>query len=390
MERKVLFVDDEQHILDSFRASLRKRVKVDIALGPAEGLERVRKNGPFAVVVSDLKMPEMDGITFLGKVQEIAPDTVRVMLTGHADLQSAINAVNKGAVFRFLTKPSPIEEMIETLEIAIRQYSLVVAEKELLRGTLRGSIKLLTDVLALVNPEAFGRGERVKRLALHVGRQMHLKSLLQLDLAAMLSQLGCVTLTDTVMRKVYKGEELTGEEKQAYDMHASVTSSLLANIPRMERVSEIILHQDERYDQNPTQPLEARILKACLDYDTLIQQGMTKFDAIDMLRGSVGWYDDVVLKILELGTAGEEGYVRREMGLDELKPGMITDEALWSKDEVHIMAQGTEITQPALIRLRNFQASKRLPPTLRVLVPVESEEPSTSEDDDIKLPGVDD
>jgi response regulator RpfG family c-di-GMP phosphodiesterase len=371
MTRKVLFVDDEKHILDTFRASLRKRFKVDVALGPEEGLKKIKDAGPFAVVVSDLKMPQMDGISFLSKVQEISPDTVRVMLTGHAGLESAIDAVNKGAVFRFLTKPSPIDEMIRTLEVALDHYSLVVAEKELLRGTLRGSIKVLTDVLALVNPEAFGRSERVKRLAVHIGQNLKLKNTLSLELAAMLSQIGCVTLPDTLLSKVFFGEELNAEEREAYATHPAVASQLLSHIPRMGAVSDIILHQEQRLNEHPELSIEGRILKACLDYDSLIQRGLDKHDAIDALRSRQGWYDTDVLDVLERGTAGEEGYIRREVDVDDLKPGMILDDSLWSLDKVHIMGKGMEVTETGLLRLENFRRSKRLPTKIRVMIPLE-------------------
>ncbi len=370
-ERKVLFVDDEQNILDTYSASLRRRFKVETALGPLEGLNKIKDSGPFAVVVSDLKMPGMDGIAFLAKVQEVSPETVRVMLTGHADLNSAISAVNEGSVFRFLTKPSPLDVMIRTLEISIKQYSLVVAERELLRGTLRGSIKVLTDILGLVNPEAFGRSERVKRLAGYIGQHLNLRHTLYLDLAAMLSQLGCVTLTDTVLKKVYEGQELDAEEKQVFDMHPAVTAGMLSQIPRMDKVSDIILHQNDSLEDNPALPVEARILKACLDYDVLIQQGAEKQDAIDVLRQREGVYDLKVIDVLERGTAGEEGYVRREVDLVELQAGMILDEALWSIDEVHLMAEGTEVTETALMRIGNFMKAKRLPQMIRVLVPIE-------------------
>jgi response regulator RpfG family c-di-GMP phosphodiesterase len=369
-DQKVLFVDDEQNILDTYKVSLRRRFTVETALGPAEGLEKIGSSGPFAVVVSDLKMPGMDGIRFLKRVQEASPDTVRIMLTGHADVNSAIAAVNDGAVFRFLTKPSSMDEMIRTLEVAVKQYSLVVAERELLRGTLRGSIKVLTDILGLVNPVAFGRSERVKRLAGYIGQAMHLKQTLTLDLAAMLCQLGCVTMTDTVLEKVFRGETLSAEEKQIFDMHPVVTAGMLSRIPRMGKVSEIILHQHDSLADNPTLPIEARILKACLDYDSLTQRGMDKQDAIDMLRTRQGVYDPKVLDVLELGTAGDDGFVRRELELGELRPGMVLDEALWSTDKVHIMADGTEITETALMRIQNFMTAKRLPGRIRVLVPV--------------------
>ncbi|WP_320174761.1 HD domain-containing phosphohydrolase [Maridesulfovibrio sp.] len=369
-KNSVLFVDDEQNILDTYRALLRKRFKVDVALGPEEGIEKVKSSGPYAIVVSDLKMPKMDGITFLTKVKQLSPDTVRVMLTGHADLEAAISAVNEGSVFRFLTKPSSIDEMIRTLEAAMKQYSLVVAERELLRGTLRGSVKVLTDILSLTNPEAFGRSERVRRLAGYVGQHLKLKQTLYLDLAAMLGQLGCITLPESVLLKVFTGEELTAEEQQIYDMHPSVTAGMLSQIPRMETVSQIIQHQNDRLDINPTMPVESRVLKACLDYDSLIQQKTDKMDAIAILRGMEGIYDSKILDVLEKGTAGEDGYVRREIELGELKKGMILDEGLWSEDEVHLVAEGTEITETAIIRITNFGRAKKLPPRIRVLVPI--------------------
>ncbi len=362
-------MDDEQNILDTYRSSLRKRFVVDVAPGPNLGLEKVRESGPYAVVVSDLKMPGMDGITFLRKVQDVAPDTVRVMLTGHADLGSAISAVNEGAVFRFLTKPIPLDEMIRTLESAVGQYSLVVAERELLRGTLRGCIKVLTDILSLVNPEAFGRSERVRRYAGYVAQHLHLKHGLFLDLAAMLCQLGCVTLTDTVLHKAYRGDVMSPEEEKMFRMHPAITADMLANIPRMERISRIIQQQDDALVDNPTMPVEARILKICLDYDSLRQRGLNKRDAIDVLRRREGVYDLKIVDVLERGTAGEDGFVRRELALAELRPGMILDDPLWSVDEVHLMAEGTELTETALIRIQNFMKAKRLPTKIRVLLP---------------------
>jgi len=370
MKNKILFVDDEQNILDTYRASLRKRFKVETALGPKEGLEKIQSSGPYAVVVSDLKMPKMDGITFLNTVKKLSPDTVRVMLTGHADLECSIAAVNEGSVFRFLTKPSPIDVMIRTLQIAMKQYSLVTAERELLRGTLRGSVKVLTDILALANPEAFGRSERVRRLTAYVGKNLNLKHPLQLDLAAMLGQLGCVTLTNTVLKKVFMNEKLTDEEQQVFDMHPSVAAGMLSQIPRMGVVSNIILHQHDSLKKNPDMPPESRVIKACLDYDSLIQQKVSKQDAIDTLRSREGIYDSKILDVLERGTAGEEGYVRREIELSELLPGMILDEALWSMDEVHLVAEGTKVTETALIRINNFIRAKRVPPKVRVLVPI--------------------
>lgn len=370
MKPKVLFVDDEANILESFKLSLRKFFEVETALGPGAGLKTIVGQGPFPVVVSDLRMPRMDGIEFLAQVKELAPATVRIMLTGHADLEAAIAAVNKGEIFRFLIKPCPTDQLIASLKEAVRVHSLEMAERELLHGTLRGCLRVLTDILNLVNPEAFGRSERVRRLALNVGKRLVIKQPLHLDLGAMLSQLGCVTLPDELITKIYRGAQLTSEEQQIYEMHPAVTAGMLAQIPRMERVREVILHQNTKAADAPKIPLESKILKACLDYDSLEQAGLDKHDAVDTLRRRTGWYDQRVLEALEKATAGEEGYLRRELEFRELQPGMILVDPLMSRDNVHIMAKGTELTEVSLARLENFRKSKRLPYTVRVMVPV--------------------
>ena len=115
----------------------------------------VEQKGPYAVVVSDMRMPGMDGIQVLTSIKGRWPDTVRVMLTGNADMQTAINAINEGSIFRFLNKPCSKEAMGKTLTAALVQFRLVTAEKVLLEQTLTGAVQVLTEVLSLVNPAAF-------------------------------------------------------------------------------------------------------------------------------------------------------------------------------------------------------------------------------------------
>ena len=104
MHEKILFVDDEPAVLEGYKRALHKEFQPDTAVGAQEALTTIAKNGPYAVVVSDMRMPDMDGVQLLSRISTISPTTVRVMLTGHADLQSAIGAVNEGRIFRFLTR----------------------------------------------------------------------------------------------------------------------------------------------------------------------------------------------------------------------------------------------------------------------------------------------
>ena len=167
---------------EAMRRQLRKRFEVVTANGGAEGLKTIADGDGFAVIVSDLRMPEMDGIKFLSHVRERFPDSVRIMLTGNADVESAIHAVNEGHLFRFLTKPCPPDQLIATLEAGIEQHRLITAEKELLEKTLKGSIKILTDILSLICPAAFGRASRVRRLARRVAAQLNVNKVWQVEI----------------------------------------------------------------------------------------------------------------------------------------------------------------------------------------------------------------
>jgi YesN/AraC family two-component response regulator len=193
MLEKILLADDEPAILQGYHRVLHREFQIDTAVGAAEALPKVQAQ-PYAVVVSDMNMPGMDGVQLLAKIKMLAPNTIRVMLTGNAELETAMNAVNEGAIFRFLTKPCGKETLAKALTAGLVQYRLVNAEKELLEQTLRGSIQVLTEVLSLVNPAAFSRAVRIRKYVNHVVEALGLSNPWRFEVAAMMSQLGCVTL----------------------------------------------------------------------------------------------------------------------------------------------------------------------------------------------------
>jgi len=133
---RVLFVDDEPHVLDSLEDALRRTFAVSTAVGGAAGLAALQDDGPFAVVVSDYQMPGMNGAEFLAKARIVAPATVRMLLTGQASVQGAIAAVNDGNIFRFLTKPCPPPDLIRAIEHALEQARLITADRDLLERKL--------------------------------------------------------------------------------------------------------------------------------------------------------------------------------------------------------------------------------------------------------------
>jgi response regulator RpfG family c-di-GMP phosphodiesterase len=289
MNEKILFVDDEPAVLDGYRRTLRQEFHPDTANGGQAALDSLQANGPYAVVVSDMRMPGMDGVTLLAKVRDLSPHTVRVILTGHADLQSAMNAVNEGHIFRFLTKPCESEVLKKTLTTCIVQYRLITAEKELLENTLMGAIKVLTDVLSLANPAAFGRAVRIRRYVQHIVAEMHLEAPWKYEVAAMLSQLGCVTLAPEVIEAAYCGKELTREEQTSFDMHPSVARDLLSNIPRLDGIAWIIGQQRPGAAAPDNQVPEslrigAQILRAAITFDDFKIRGLEDSETLSRLQ----------------------------------------------------------------------------------------------------------
>jgi DNA-binding NtrC family response regulator len=154
-------------VLAAMERNLFGEFDVMVALSGEAGLAAIARGERFAVIMSDMRMPGMDGATFLSKVRVICPDSVRLLLTGQADLESSIAAINKGAIFRYLCKPCPKEELVPALNDAVNQHRLICAEKELLATTLTASVKTLTEVLAMVAPWAFQRSAFAQSCVLH-------------------------------------------------------------------------------------------------------------------------------------------------------------------------------------------------------------------------------
>jgi hypothetical protein len=123
-----------------------------------------------------MRMPGMNGVQFLAQVRQAAPNTVRMMLTGYSDISAAMDAVNEGNIFRFLAKPCEQEILAKAIASGLVQYRLVRSEKDLLENTLMGSIKVLTDVLGAVSPEAFGKSIRITHCVRHLVAKFHIPS----------------------------------------------------------------------------------------------------------------------------------------------------------------------------------------------------------------------
>jgi response regulator RpfG family c-di-GMP phosphodiesterase len=359
---KVLCVDDEINVLEGLALHLQRTYDMTIATSGQEGLEALAKKGPFAVVMSDMRMPMMDGATFLGRVRELAPDTTRMLFTGYTDVNAAIEAVNKGQIFRFLTKPCPPAELRMAFDAAVKQYQLVTSERVLLEQTLRGAIKALIDILALTSPLAFGRAGRVRQYVCALANELHLENRWQVEVAAMLSQLGSIAVPEDILMKYYSGETLSAKEREIINRITTVTDSFLANIPRLEPVREILAkHVTPFVKTGGGQVVKneitvaASILRVAVAYDELESHGLSTQKALEALRGRKREYDPAIVELLAqvLSTVVDERVVR-DVPLRALGVGMVLGEDLRTKTGLLIVSRGFEVTTGFLEKTRNF------------------------------------
>jgi response regulator RpfG family c-di-GMP phosphodiesterase len=368
----VLCVDDEPAVLHGLKLHLRRSYDVAVAQSGEAGLALIEQGLEPAVIISDMRMPGMSGAAFLARARETSPHSARILLTGHTDLDAAISAVNDGQIFRFLTKPCPPPALLATVEAGAEQHRLLTAEKVLLEQTLRGSVRALTEVLALTHPEGFGRGTRLRRLVAQLSEQLGIQDAWQVEVAAMLSQLGCIVLPPETATRVFNAESLSNAEKAMVEQMPAVTDQLLANIPRLEGVRAILARQGERHPaqpgEDPESALGAQILRVAADFDVLEMRGMTPSAAVDILRGREKRYDSRVVEALVAARAIDGGgQLAREAPLSALRVGMLLAADLRLSNGTLVLTRGFEITESSLERLRNFAGSVKEP--VHVIVP---------------------
>jgi DNA-binding response OmpR family regulator len=380
MADKILFVDDDPDTLDGYKCILSPGFKIDIADGAANAFAAIEENGPYSVVISDMRMPLMTGAEFLGQVRLRASDTVRMLLTGETDLSSAIEAVNQGNIFRFLTKPCKPDVLRNAITAGIKQYRLITSERELLEKTLVGSIKVLTDVLSAASPEAFGRSTRIVHYVRHIMSKSTLLSPWCIEAAATLSQLGCITLESDIMQRAYAGVKLTTEEQARFDAHPQAAMELLKNIPRLESAAWIIGQQLKRDIPEAESDfpgcsstellLGAKILKLAVAFEESQFNFPSKSGALASLRSRSNEFEPSLVNALrDLPTDNADKQLCR-VSTSRLRTGMILDQEIKSDQGVLLVAKGQELTGALIMRLANYSRATAISKEVMVFVPM--------------------
>jgi response regulator RpfG family c-di-GMP phosphodiesterase len=369
MTTRVLFVDDDHERLEAISAKLSNRFEVFTANGGPAALETLRSAGPFAAVVANLRMRPMNGIDFLAQAYQQAPTTLRLMLAGPTEPAAVLETINKAHVFRFLTKPCPEKILIEAINEARTLYRSLNAQQELLSQTLTGSVKTLVDILSLNNPIAFGRASRVRRIVGDLALRLKVSDTWELEIAALLYQIGLVTVPEAVWTKLRQQECLSPEEQKILRNHPQVACDLLKNIPRLKQVAEIVLCQSKQFDgqgfpddgrRRDEIPFGSRLLRLASDFDALLTNGGCPQLAVEEIRHRKGVYDPDLVSALE-----EQVGVKPDLRLASLRLAEIPEYAIFAEDiatlagEV-LVAAGGEMTSAVRMKLHAHTATGEL------------------------------
>lgn len=316
---RVLLVDDEPLVLEGLRRSITKEFSPDLAGGPEEALDKLRKNGPYPVVVSDMCMPGMDGAEFLATVRILSPDSVRMMLTGLDDMQTAMRAVNEGRIFQFLNKPVNPDRLLAALRECVAQYQAARCEKEKLEITVEaleqldlGTLTALARAIDAKSTWTAGHSERVTNLALKLGHAIGLPAaeLQIIHRGGLLHDIGKIGTPPTILDKP---GQLEPGEAQVMQEHVKIGVRILEPVPCFREALPIVAQHHEWFDGSgypsglagSNISLHARMIAIADCYDAIVsdrpyRRGLPQAQAVALLRSRSGTQFDP--KLIEVFT----------------------------------------------------------------------------------------
>jgi response regulator RpfG family c-di-GMP phosphodiesterase len=432
IQGKVLFVDDEENIITSLKRLVRKQpLQCFFATSAEEGLAILQRE-KMDVIISDMRMPNMNGAEFLTKCKEHWPKTMRVLLTGHADIGATITALNRGGIYRYLSKPWDDQELLETIEQGLRigrlereKLSLLLLTKqqnekllkfneelerrvvarteeikqtsdmlELVYQQLQDSysnfIKLFSSVIASRKNLDKSQSKHVADLArkLSTGLNLPADEIKAIFHAGLLMDLGKLNLSDEILQ--LPEERIATEYKAMFERHPLHAEMTLASIPELEPTARLVRSHMELIDgtgfpdrlKGNAIPRGARILRIARDFVGL-QTGSIKDISLDateafkLMKANAGKkYDPYVIKVLEPlseeFSLGEEFAQEIKIDAMQLAPGMVVSRDIYNSMGILMIAKGYSLNQNIIDKLASINAMNEI--SLKIFVYKEGKE----------------
>ena len=316
MDKKynILLVDDEEDNLALLYRTLRGAYNLEKTTSPLHALE-ILKEKHFELVISDHKMPEMDGVEFLKHVQVHYPSTMRILLTAYSDANILIDAINYAKIYRYVKKPFNPEELQLIVSSALEYYQLKYDNDKLindLKELFSGTIKAIMEALDAKDSYTSGRSKRITYYSIIVAKQLGLSTIDtgKVELAGMLHDIGMIGVSDEIL---YKIDALSQEEYDEIKKHITYSVKILEDIKQLKDVVEIIKYHHEKYDgtgypygvKGEDIPLGSRIIAVADAFDSIISNRIyrNKIELQDALneikKGALTQVDPVVVKAFE-------------------------------------------------------------------------------------------
>ncbi|MDI9638600.1 response regulator [Kamptonema cortianum] len=360
----ILCVDDEESVLEGIALTLRTKFVIQPFTNPLEALQWLKENPNTNVVLSDMRMPLMNGADFLAAAVDIAPKSSRILLTGQADVESAMKAVNQGKLFKFLTKPCPPQILTDTVVDAFEQSAKSISEEKLLERTVNGCVHALVEVLVLTNPGALGRSMQMRSLAGQIARTMNGTSVWKIEMAALFCNLGRALMPPNILKKVTEKQELTTAEKKLVAESPIAAQRILLRIPKLEDIAEILQLIEKPYDPVADRATDrdsltfcANILKVAKAYEDMREAGASDVKALLKLEQNGLVYSQRVLTVLrEVVEKNNAGKSISSVKINQLREGMTLAEDLMTSNDTLLLSEGHVLTATGVDRL------VRLPP----------------------------
>jgi response regulator RpfG family c-di-GMP phosphodiesterase len=352
MHNRILLVDDEINILNSYRRSLRSKFKFDVAQSGADALVLMAKNN-YAVIITDMKMPVMNGIELLKIIKLKSPNTVRMMLTGNSDQKTAIDALNIGDIFRFINKPCDHHDLCTLIEAGIGQYNLIIAEKILLNKTLKGTVNVLAEVLTIVNPQIFAHTIQIKKYMIALAKTLNMPVSWSFEPMIQLSQLGCVMLPDSGLSENMESFSLV--QRRMKERHPCLAADLIRKIPRMNKIANAILYQEKCFNgegvpfddiKGEEIPYGARMLKVVIDFLRFKNDGSTINQASMKLSQQSQFYDPNILTAFKESIGSNSEPAQQLVNMAELTGDMTLQEDICTESGLLVASKGQDVSEP--------------------------------------------
>lgn len=311
---KILIVDDEPDNLALLYRTLRNDYDVTKASSPVDALG-ILKEEKFQLILSDHKMPGMDGVEFLKITQEICPSTMRLLVTAYTDAKILIDAINYAKIYRYIKKPYAPDELVHIVQASLEYYQLKQDNEVLindLKELFAGTIKAIIEALDAKDSFTLGRSRRVAFYSTKMIAHMHMPSSEagKVELAGLLHDIGMIGVTEEILNKTQK---LTDEEYEEIKKHVQHSVKILEDIKQLEDVIEIIKYHHEHYDgkgyphglSGEDIPLGSRIISIADAFDGMVSNrayrgGMSSDDAVRALEGRAGTqFDPYLIQIFK-------------------------------------------------------------------------------------------